>query len=192
MTPVRRLFVGSRVRLTAISPSDHPSIARWSEDSDYLRNIRTAGAVPESPEAVSRFAETDQNDSQRFSFAIRPTDADDIIGVAVIKDIEWPNRSGWLALGIGMAEMRGQGLGAEALSLLLDFAFDEIGLRRVSLTVMSYNERAIGLYARHGFTKEGVLRSAIERDGTCFDLLVFGLLAHERRSDIGSQSQSRS
>ena len=192
MNAPKALFDGPRVRLTAIAENDHSTIAGWSDDSEYLRNLRTAAALPESPAKVTRFAELDRGDSRRFSFAIRLKASADIVGIAVIKDSEWPNRSGWLALGIGDAGLRGQGLGSEALGVLLDFAFDELNLRRLSLTVMSYNEGAVKLYLRHGFVEEGVLRSAIERDGSRFDLLVLGLLADERTDARSASGHSSS
>ena len=82
-------------------------------------------------------------------------------------------------MGIGPAELRGQGLGTEALQLLLQFAFEELNLRRVGLTVLAYNERAIKTYQAAGFVEEGVIREAAERDGSRYDLLIYGLLRDE-------------
>lgn len=179
MKPRQRLLTGKRICLTAIEASDHAAIARWSTDSNYLRNIRTSGAAPESKEQVAAFALAEAGDPNRFSFAIRENNRPGIIGIAVIKDIEWPNRSGWLAIGIGSEANRGHGLGSEAAGLLVDFAFSELNLRRLSLSVIRYNQRAIETYRRLGFVEEGALRKAIERDGSHHDLLIMGLLASE-------------
>lgn len=65
----------------------------------------------------------------------------------------------------------GQGFGQESIKLLLPFAFWVLNLHRLSLTVFSYNTRAIQLYKRLGFVQEGIARQAIQRDGQCFDLL---------------------
>ena len=180
MKPPQRLLAGDRVRLTAIEAADYAEIASWSADSGYLRNLRTSGAAPESTEHVAAFGAADAADPNRFSFAIRENDQPDIIGIALIKDIEWPNRSGWLAIGIGKETHRGRGLGSETVGLLVDFAFGELNLRRLSLSVISYNQRAVKTYLRFGFVEEGVLRKAIERDGSHHDLLIMGLLASER------------
>jgi RimJ/RimL family protein N-acetyltransferase len=61
----------------------------------------------------------------------------------------------------------------------LRFAFHELNLHRVCLTVFSYNAPAIALYERLGFVREGVYREHIERDGQHFDMLLFGLLRRE-------------
>ena len=69
--------------------------------------------------------------------------------------------------------------GAEALGLALQFAFQELNLHRVQLTVFSYNQRAIALYEKLGFQREGIFREHLERDGTRFDMYLYGILRPE-------------
>ena len=180
MTKPRRLLVGEHVRLTAIETEDHPAIAAWSNDSEYMRDMRTGAAAPVTVEQVAKWMAEDPGNTKSFVFALRPTDTPEIVGVAILKDIEWTNRSAWLAIGIGSPAHRGRGLGSEALGLLIDFAFDELNLYRLALSVMAYNDRAINTYIKHGFIQEGAIREAIERDGTRHNLLIYGLLASER------------
>jgi RimJ/RimL family protein N-acetyltransferase len=65
------------------------------------------------------------------------------------------------------------------MELLLDFAFNEINLHRVFLTVFSYNQRAIRLYEKLGFQREGIYREHLQRDGQRFDMLHYGILRRE-------------
>ncbi len=76
----------------------------------------------------------------------------------------------------------GQGFGREALGLLMRFAFDEVNLRRLSLTVFAYNTRAIRLYEGMGFVREGTFREFLVRDGQPHDMLLYGLLEREWRA----------
>ena len=71
------------------------------------------------------------------------------------------------------------GYGREAIELTLKFAFHELNLHRIQLTVFSYNERAIALYESFGFKREGVFREHLQRDGRRYDMYLFGLLRHE-------------
>lgn len=57
----------------------------------------------------------------------------------------------------------------------------ELNLYRLQRTVFSYNERAIRLYERCGFQREGAYRELLQRDGERYDMLLYGLLAHEWR-----------
>ncbi len=85
----------------------------------------------------------------------------------------------WLAIGIGERENWGKGIGGEAMTLALDFTFRELNLHRVQLTVFEYNERAIALYERLGFVREGVCREFMQRDGRRYDMYLYGLLRRE-------------
>jgi len=84
----------------------------------------------------------------------------------------------WLAIGLG-PDHWDQGYGQEAMRLLLAFGFQELNLYRVQLTVFSYNPRAIRVYEKLGFQREGVFRQALHRDGQRHDMLLYGLLRPE-------------
>ncbi|HIC94568.1 MAG TPA: N-acetyltransferase, partial [Anaerolineae bacterium] len=62
---------------------------------------------------------------------------------------------------------------------LLGFAFREMNLHRVYLSVHDYNERAIRCYEKCGFRHEGRLREALFRDGRYHDELMMGILREE-------------
>ncbi|MBE2184633.1 MAG: GNAT family N-acetyltransferase, partial [Anaerolineae bacterium] len=71
------------------------------------------------------------------------------------------------------------------------FCFHEINLHRVQLTVFSYNQRAMKLYERLGFVREGVWREAILRDGQAFDTLCYSMLAREYQAKQAQDSAER-
>ena len=56
-----------------------------------------------------------------------------------------------LSIVLGEPSSWGQGLGTEAMQLLLAFAFGPLGLHRVWLIVRADNERAVKLFGRMGF-----------------------------------------
>ena len=84
-----------------------------------------------------------------------------------------------VSIAIGEAKCRGKGYGYEVMQLVLRFAFDELNLHRIQLTVFSYNERAIALYEKLGFHREGVYREHLQRDGRRYDMYLYGLLRSE-------------
>ena len=86
---------------------------------------------------------------------------------------------GWVAIAFGDEANRGKGYGYEAMQLLLKFAFHELNLHRVQLTVFEYNIRAIRLYEKMGFVREGTQREFLQRDGRRYDMYFYGLLVHE-------------
>ncbi len=65
------------------------------------------------------------------------------------------------------------------MNLVLRFAFTEINLHRVTLTVFEYNPRAVRSYEKAGFRHEGRIRGALLRDGKRWDMFFMGILRDE-------------
>jgi RimJ/RimL family protein N-acetyltransferase len=65
------------------------------------------------------------------------------------------------------------------MNILLRFAFTEINLRRVTLTVFEYNPRAIRSYEKAGFRHEGRARKVVNKEGRRWDVLYMGILREE-------------
>lgn len=180
-----QLFEGERIRLTPHEPdSDAEAESRWTHDPQYMRLLSADPVRPLSPAQIKkRYEEAEKEKSyNRFSFAIRLRAAEGsgrLIGFVSLSRIEWNNGSGWINLGIGAAEDRGQGYGAEALRLALAFAFDELNLHRLSAGTFEYNTGALRFLEQAGFRVEVRKRQAIHRDGRRWDELTLGLLREE-------------
>lgn len=179
-----QLFEGRDIRFGPIDHEKDPQIeSKWTHDSDFMRLYDIEPARPMSPAMVKKKYEKLEKDIEEsknmFYFAIRAREDDRLLGKAIISRIEWSNGNGWIELGIGAADDRRKGYGAQALQLLLRFAFAELNLYRVTARVQEYNEAAIALLKKFGFTEEVRRRQALDRDGRRWDLLVFGLLKDE-------------
>ena len=66
-----------------------------------------------------------------------------------------------LGIQIGDREYWGRGYGRDAVSLLVDFGFRYLGLRRIQLTTNAKNERGIRAFRAVGFVEEGRPRKAV-------------------------------
>ena len=71
--------------------------------------------------------------------------------------------------------VRGQGIGQRLMEAALKAA-QSYGFTRVELAVRADNVRAIALYERLGFVREGVLRNGFCVDGVYFDVYTMALL----------------
>ncbi|GAB4455975.1 MAG: GNAT family protein [Anaerolineales bacterium] len=179
-----QLFEGRDIRFGPIDYEKDPGIeSKWTHDSDFMRLYDIEPARPLSPAMVKKKYEKLEKEIEEsrslFYFAIRAREDDRLLGKALISRIEWSNGNGWIELGIGSADDRRKGYGAQALQMLLRFAFAELNLYRVTARVQEYNEAAIALLKKFGFTEEARRRQALDRDGRRWDLLVFGLLKDE-------------
>jgi RimJ/RimL family protein N-acetyltransferase len=181
MLTLATILYGLQVRLTPLNGADAAILARWQQDTDYLRLLDAHPAFPKNEAQVSEWLRDGQRGQDNFLFGIRTLAGDELVGFLELGEVMWNHRTSWLAVGIGEAAQRGRGYGQEAMSLALDFAFNELNLHRVQLTVFSYNTPAISLYEKLGFQREGVFREFMQRDGQRHDMLLYGILRHEWR-----------
>lgn len=84
-----------------------------------------------------------------------------------------------------LPEHQGEGYATEAMTLLLDYAFDTLGLHHVVAGVIDYNEASQGLLEGLGFTLEGTRREHRFRRGRYCDMLQYGILESEWRDGRG-------
>jgi len=76
-------------------------------------------------------------------------------------------------------DYHGRGYGAEAVRLLVQFAFEDLNLRRVEADVGAFNDASVGLLESLGFQREGARREAAYYRGDYYDMLTYGLLREE-------------
>ncbi len=173
-----RLLTGTRVRLTAFADGDLSTFASWEQDESFARFFDTRPAAPRTESQLQEHVRSMHESKNDFLFAVRPLESEDLVGYLEIDGIDWVHRVGGMGLGIAPAHWD-EGFGTEAGELGLRFAFRELNLHRINVTVFSYNERSLALVGKLGFVQEGVLRERLERDGRRFDMLMFGLLRSE-------------
>jgi RimJ/RimL family protein N-acetyltransferase len=175
-TITSNLFYGDKVKLSIAREDDVEIMMKWGEDAEYLRNVDTEMALPKNKEQLASEGKPGQNE---VYFRLRTIDEDELIGFVAIHSIEWNNRTGLLAIGIGDAANRSKGYGSDALKLILRYAFHELNLDRVGLEVIEYNLGGIRAYEKVGFQQEGRKRSVVYRDGKRYDIIVMGILRPE-------------
>jgi RimJ/RimL family protein N-acetyltransferase len=175
----------SPVYLRAIDEVDLDPVHRWHNDPALYASL-VGTFVPSSLaterawlERVSAWSEHARN------FALCAHEDDRLIGLCYLRDIEWTHRRSELHILIGDDRDRGRGLGRAAVDLLLDHAFDTLGLARVYLQVLAGNVAARRLYAACGFLEEGRLRGHAFKNGRSEDVLVMGMLRDERTTAEG-------
>ena len=90
-------------------------------------------------------------------------------------------------LGMGLLPaFRGRGLGRRLADAAIAAARSR-GLERIELEVFASNARAIALYERLGFAREGVKRRARKLDGAYDDELFMALLLEQGLRDRGTE-----
>jgi RimJ/RimL family protein N-acetyltransferase len=172
-------LTGEKVELRRHDPRNYTLYGSWYADPEVWR--LTNWAAPMSRREVVRLFEERSKSRTEDSYAIHPRGQETPIGVISLMNISEANSSADLSIIVGPREERDRGYGTEAISLLLDHAFGELGLHRVGLSVFEFNEPAISAYEKLGFRHEGRLRDALNRDGTFHGAFLMSMLAPEWR-----------
>src|SRR3954470_22251906 len=96
--------------------------------------------------------------------------------------IDWEHLNTELGYWLGK-DFQGQGLATKVCRVLIDYAFNELGLNRVEIRCMSENLRSRRIPERLGFVQEGILRQVRWRRDHFDDHVIYGLLASEWRAE---------
>lgn len=115
-------------------------------------------------------------DPDRVFFLLK-TAAGEIIGEAIINEIDWSNRCANFRTAVFRPEYRNAGLGSWMSACMKEYAFDVLKLHRIELDVFSSNPRAIKAYEKAGFEIEGIRRQAILQDGIWIDDILMACLS---------------
>jgi RimJ/RimL family protein N-acetyltransferase len=102
-----------------------------------------------------------------------------VIGFIGLFELYKTHGDAMVAIALGERKFWGNGYGTDAMRVMLRYAFNELNLRRLGLIVFEYNPRAIRSYEKVGFSYEGRVRGAIQRDGKRWDFLYMGILRDE-------------
>jgi RimJ/RimL family protein N-acetyltransferase len=176
------IFTGKLVRLSAFDPEEmSKAYARWNRNTEYFRLISISIRPMQSPKTIAKSVDDEvaEMSPASYFFSIRTLADDKLIGDLNLDVVDWSGRDSFVGLGIGETDYWGKGYGTDVMNILLRFAFTEINLRRVTLTVFEYNTRAIRSYEKAGFRHEGRVRQVLNKEGRRWDMLFMGILREE-------------
>ena len=179
---MKDVLTGSLVRLSAFDPEEmSKAFSGWYRNSEYLRLLNSSPRPMQSPKAELTWMQKEASElsPDGYFFSIRTLAGDKLIGELGLDVVTWPGRDAFVGLGIGETEYWSKGYGTDVMNVLLRFAFTEINLKRVTLTVFEYNPRAIRSYEKAGFRHEGCKRQLLNREGKRWDELYMGILREE-------------
>ena len=133
-------------------------------------------------EQIQRYIENALKADDRAGFIILDAETKERVGEIVLMQIDDDNRNAVLRIALFGVEKFSKGYGSEALRLVVAHGFDAYKLHRIGLDVFAYNDRAIHVYEKAGFRREGVQRDALFYDGAFHDSIMMAVLEDEWRA----------
>lgn len=163
------------IRIRKFESGDVPLKVKWINDPETNRYLHYE--LPLSEEKTLRWFDRVKDREDRYDATVLADGQP--CGTLGLLSIDGASRKAELYIAIGEAACRGKGVAAEACRLLLDHAFETLGLNRVYLYTETENKSAQRLFERLGFQREGLLREDVISNGRCADRYVYGLLRSE-------------
>jgi RimJ/RimL family protein N-acetyltransferase len=155
--PQNALIGSERLALRPFNTSDAEVMSRTiRQESDAGFGH---GRFPVSAVAVADwFGEIGkENPSSDMEVAVVRRESGEIIGEVGLYDIDWIARHGETGSWIYKAEHRGSGFGTEAKLLLLEYAFERLGMNMLWSWVKEANPRSQAALRKQGYRDAGVV-----------------------------------
>jgi RimJ/RimL family protein N-acetyltransferase len=174
----------ARLRLRPLAADDVELLWPFVSDPAH-RRFMTWAAHRHRAETAAFVASTEKarRDGRGTTFAVHADGA--LVGLVGLDDITdriraWGAEHAQLGYWIG-PPFQGRGYATEAAAAVVDFAFDAVGVHKVSSMALAENDRSRHVLAKLGFRSIGVQRAHLFGEGRWWDAVLYELLADERR-----------
>lgn len=169
----------ARVRLRHLEESDTDSLFEIFSDPEAMR-FWSWSPFKERAEAAKLLAEIHEFWQQKslFQWGIALRENDQVIGTTTLFRLDDKSRRAEIGY-ILNRNFWGKGYINEALTALLDFAFDEMNLHRIEADIEPRNTGSVKTVERLAFKREGLLRERWIVDGEMQDSVFYGLLKRD-------------
>lgn len=167
------IVTGERAALGMLRREHLPSLASWFNDPEVRRGLAHRGVVNVEGEEKWFEEMTEAGRAPRptaVAFAIHAADDGGLVGACSLDDID--HNFLRADFGIYLGRRRGEGIGGDAVRLVLDWGFGILGLRNVMLETYDFNEAALRAYERAGFEVIGRRRDAVLALGRRCDVIL--------------------
>lgn len=158
---------------------DAPSIANYADNRKIWRNLRDGFPHPYTFHDAEIFIERINAADPRTAFAIATeSEAIGSIGLALGTDVHRYTAE----LGYWLAEpFWGKGIMTLAVQFLTAWAFHKLNLHRIYAEPYAGNQASHRVLEKAGFTREGVLRKNVFKDGKILDQVLYSCIQSVER-----------
>jgi ribosomal-protein-alanine N-acetyltransferase len=171
---------GHLVTLREPEPGD--AAALWSMVSSEEVS-RFMSAPPPTVREFERFISWTHRERAAgtfICFAVVPHGMTQPVGIFQVKRLDSTFETAEWGFAIGSAFWH-SGVYADAAALVLEFAFNVLGARRLEARAAVANDRGNGALLKMGATREGILRGALQKDGRSLDQGLWTILDRDWR-----------
>ena len=173
------VLTGGGVTLRELRSSDAATLMTMLSTAEVARFISPPPTTVEGFERFILWTQTERSAGRYICFGVVPDGMDAAVGLFQVRQSEPEFASAEWGFAIGSAYW-GSGLFVEGARLVLDFAFDVLGVHRLEARAAVQNGRGNGALRKIGALQEGILRRSFLRNGVYLDQVLWAILASDR------------
>ena len=172
------LLNGTTATLRELRLSDAPSLLAMLGSEEVARFISPPPTTVEGFEQFIQWTHNQRLAGTYVCFGVVPVGYDRAIGLFQVRQLEpgFATAEWGFAIGSGFW---GTGVFLECARLVVDFAFEEIGVNRLEARSCVRNGRGNGALRKVGALQEGVLRRSFFRNGEHLDQVLWSILRED-------------
>ena len=171
------LAAGS-VTLRALRTADARSLHALLTTEEVARFISPPPTTVEGFERFIAWAHAEQAAGRYACFAVVPAGTDTAVGIFQVRQLDAAFDTAEWGFVLG-SPYWGTGLFTDGARLVVDFAFETIGVHRLEARAAVANGRGNGALAKVGAVREAVLRQSFDRHGRHYDQHLWAILAED-------------
>src|SRR5262245_3300560 len=180
------VLTGERIQLRELRPADAASLLALLTNDEVTQFISPPPTTLEGFEGFIDWTARQRSAGSHAGFAATLKGSDTLIGLfQVTRGNEGRDTAEW-GFFISPA-FWGTGLFRERADLLLDFAFNTIGVHRLEARAATLNTRGNGALLKIGAVPECLLRGSFVRHGRALDQMLYSILDDDWRASRRSQ-----
>ena len=173
-------LAGQMVTLRELRASDAASLFALLTTEEVSRFISPPPTSVEGFEKFIAWAHRQRQAGQYLCFAVTVKGFDTAIGIFQVRDLHSGLDTAEWGFAIGSA-FWGTGVFEDAARLVLEFAFDTLGVRRLEARAAVQNGRGHGALLKMGAVREATLRQSFAKNGRHLDQALFTILEKDWR-----------
>ena len=175
MEPVKKDLIlrGEQIYLRPITADDTELAVRWRNQPSVVANFLYR--KPITPNDHEDWLANKVFKGLVHQFIVCRNEDDKPLGSAYLQNFDEESRRAEWGIYLGEEQTYGKGVGTEAGHLILDYAFNTLGLHKVVSRVLARNTASARMSEKVGSIQEAYLRDEYFLDGQYEDLILFGI-----------------
>lgn len=171
------ILEGKDIYLRPMTGEDTDLIVKWRNEDFVRKNF--IYQKPFTREVHLNWMETMVKTGRVAQFIIC-TEEKKPVGSVYLRDIDETHHKAEYGIFIGERKALERGYGTEAATLMLRYAFEELGLHKVMLRVLAGNDRAKKSYENAGFVQEAYLKDDVCLEDGYRDVILMAVINPEK------------